>query len=122
MPSQRSKDQRLLNIAVKESFLVQVDEALAALKIPNRSEFVRLAILEKLTRLGVEIPEELGLPPMRAGKGGRRRLRPSVVKYPDHTKQVALVAERADSISTGQIKEHAVITEMKALKNPSSSK
>lgn len=70
MPNQRGEDQKLLPFTVKEEFLDELDRALRSLHITNRSQFIRDAIREKLSALGVEVPEGLAAAADRFGKGG----------------------------------------------------
>jgi Arc/MetJ-type ribon-helix-helix transcriptional regulator len=59
-------------IPVNVAFLRELDSALKAIHVSNRSEFVRQAILEKLSREGRSIKADLAKAPSRQGKGGRR--------------------------------------------------
>jgi Ribbon-helix-helix protein, copG family len=68
VPNQRAEGQKLLPIAVDEKFLRELDAGLARAGYRNRSQFVRDAIIEKLTRAGIALPKELALPPRRTGK------------------------------------------------------
>jgi Arc/MetJ-type ribon-helix-helix transcriptional regulator len=69
VPNQRAEGQKLLPIAVDEKFLRELDAGLARAGYRNRSQFIRDAIVEKLTRAGIVVPRELALPPHRLGKG-----------------------------------------------------
>lgn len=73
MPGQRAPGQRLLNFPVKESFSLLIGEGVKRCREcnNNRSEFIRLAIVERLRRLGVHVPYGEDAAPSRAGKGGR---------------------------------------------------
>jgi Arc/MetJ-type ribon-helix-helix transcriptional regulator len=53
---------------VDEKFLRELDAGLAQAGYRNRSQFVRDAIVEKLTRAGIAVSKELALPPHRIGK------------------------------------------------------
>ena len=68
VPNQRAAGQKLLPIAVDEKFLRELDAGLARAGYRNRSQFIRDAIVEKLTRAGIAMPKELALPPHRIGR------------------------------------------------------
>jgi Arc/MetJ-type ribon-helix-helix transcriptional regulator len=94
MPNQRAPGQKLLPIAVDEQFLRKLDAGLAQAGYRNRSQFIRDAIVEKLTRVGVSLPLELALPPHRIGKGGGA---PGKIRYPAYRPSEYALNERADS-------------------------
>ncbi len=96
MPNQRAPGQKLLPIAVDEQFLRKLDAGLAQTGYRNRSQFIRDAIVEKLTRLGILLPKELALPPQRIGKS---RTAPPKIHYPAHLPSGFALNERADSKS-----------------------
>ena len=79
VPNQRAAGQKLLPVAVDEKFLRELDAGLARSGYRNRSQFIRDAIVEKLTRAGVAVPKELALPPHRIGKTVDSKAR-----YPAH--------------------------------------
>lgn len=91
MPSQRAPGQKLLPIAVDEKFLRELDAGLSKAGYRNRSQFIRDAIVEKLTRVGVTLSKELALPPHRIGKGTA----PPKVTYPAHRPSVYALNEKA---------------------------
>ena len=90
MPNQRASGQKLLPIAVDEKFLRELDAGLTRAGYRNRSQFVRDAIIEKLTRAGIALPKELALPPHRIGKGAETKFR-----YPPHQPSALELNERA---------------------------
>lgn len=69
MSNQRAPGQKLLPIAVDETFLRELDAGMAQAGYRNRSQFIRDAIVEKLLRGGISLPMELALPPQRIKKG-----------------------------------------------------
>jgi metal-responsive CopG/Arc/MetJ family transcriptional regulator len=60
-------------MSFKEDFIDRMDAALTALKVQNRSQFIRDAIQEKLSRMGVKLPRELALPSYRYGRTSSRQ-------------------------------------------------
>jgi Arc/MetJ-type ribon-helix-helix transcriptional regulator len=56
----------LLNFAVDEAFLRELDKAARAAGYGNRSQFIRDAIFEKLERMGLQVPAELKAAPPRS--------------------------------------------------------
>ena len=92
VPNQRAEGQKLLPIAVDEKFLRELDAGLAQAGYRNRSQFVRDAIVEKLTRAGIAMPRELALPPRRLGKDPAAKSR-----YPAHRPSRFELNERAES-------------------------
>lgn len=91
VPNQRAAGQKLLPIAVDEKFLRELDAGLSRAGYRNRSQFIRDAIVEKLTRAGISLPTELALPPHRIGKGDA----PSKFRYPPLQKTALELNERA---------------------------
>jgi hypothetical protein len=71
--ARRSPGQKLINISVHEDFVRLINEAVAKTNYGDRSRLIRDAIVEKLERLGMEVPPSLTVTPPRFGKGGRRR-------------------------------------------------
>jgi hypothetical protein len=92
VPNQRAEGQKLLPIAVDEKFLQELDAGLAQAGYRNRSQFVRDAIIEKLTRAGIALPKELALPPPRTGKNAETK-----PHYPRHRPSRFELNERAGS-------------------------
>jgi Arc/MetJ-type ribon-helix-helix transcriptional regulator len=92
VPNQRAPGQKLLPIAVDEKFLRELDAGLAQAGYRNRSQFIRDAIVEKLKRAGVSLPNELALPPNRIGKSGDA---PAKFHYPAHKPSGYELNERA---------------------------
>lgn len=72
MTTKRGTDQKLLPFAARAEFIAELDKALRKLKVTNRSQFIRDAIVEKLRLMGVKLPETLAAAPDRFGKGGPR--------------------------------------------------
>ena len=66
----RTNTQTLLTLHVSDELLGAVEQCR---KGRPRSQWIRDAILEKLRREGIEIPDEAALPPDRSGKGGRSK-------------------------------------------------
>jgi|GEM_PF-1464246 len=75
MPGQRAPGQKLINVPVDERFLGEIDAAIKESGYDNRAEFIRDAVVEKLTRSGYKVTVALSKAPPRFGKGGR---------YPKH--------------------------------------
>ena len=92
VPNQRAAGQKLLPVAVDEKFLRELDAGLAHAGYRNRSQFVRDAIVEKLTRAGIAVPKELALPPHRIGKSAKAQL-----LYPAHRTSAFALNEKAAS-------------------------
>jgi hypothetical protein len=70
---------------MKEEFVAEIDGNLGKLGYGDRASLIREAIIEKMIKLGIEVPKELSAAPSRAGKGGRRvkykkSIRPSLPK------------------------------------------
>jgi hypothetical protein len=65
MANQRAKDQKLLPIAAKQQFIAEMDAGLEQIGCANRSQFIRDAILEKLSRADIHIPRALAAAPGR---------------------------------------------------------
>lgn len=72
MANQRHPDQTLVAFALHKDLLAQLDRAKRETD-DDRSKFIRLAIVEKLQQLGIEVPQEIRIAPDRSGK-----------KYPPH--------------------------------------
>jgi Arc/MetJ-type ribon-helix-helix transcriptional regulator len=94
MLNQRTPGQKLLPIAVSEEFLQELDSGLKQAGYRNRSQFIRDAIIEKLTRAGISMPSELALPPHRHGKGEATS---SKARYPVHRPAGYALNEKAES-------------------------
>ena len=71
MSTARSVGQKLLAISVDSALIDEIDAGVPKSGAGSRSEFIRQAVVEKLSKLGIEIPAELIAAPSRAGKGGR---------------------------------------------------
>jgi len=93
MPNQRAPGQKLLPIAVDEKFLRELDASLGAAGYRNRSQFIRDAILEKLSRADISLSPELALPPgrLRKGRGAAKS------RYPSHRPSDYALNEKPDS-------------------------
>ncbi|MGD0744063.1 MAG: ribbon-helix-helix domain-containing protein [Verrucomicrobiota bacterium] len=99
MPNQRAAGQKLLPIAVDEKFLRELDAGLARAGYRNRSQFIRDAIVEKLTRAGIAMPRELALPPHRIGRSMK-----APYPYPAHRASAFALNEKAASKKRGGTK------------------
>jgi hypothetical protein len=99
VPNRRAAGQKLLPIAVDEKFLRELDAGLAHAGYRNRSQFIRDAIIEKLTRAGIAVPKELALPPHRIGKGLK-----APFLYPAHRTSAFALNERVASKKRGGTK------------------
>lgn len=67
MPSKRAPNQKLIAFPVDAEFERSLEKCLQACGITNKSQFIRDAIYEKLSRLGMEVPAALKEPPVRFG-------------------------------------------------------
>lgn len=65
MPNQRAAGQRLVNVPMDEEFIDQLHAAMLAAGYTNRSDFIRSAIVEKASAIGIKIPRSLALAPPR---------------------------------------------------------
>ena len=65
---ERGKDQRLLNLWMKEQFIREIDAAVEVSGAAGRSQFIRDAIAEKMRSIGVDVPDSLKGSPSRAPK------------------------------------------------------
>jgi Arc/MetJ-type ribon-helix-helix transcriptional regulator len=99
VPNQRAAGQKLLPIAVDEKFLRELDAGLARAGYRNRSQFIRDAIVEKLTRAGIAMPRELALPPHRIGRSMK-----APYPYPAHRASAFALNEKAASKKRGGTK------------------
>ncbi len=79
MPNRRAPGQKLLPVPVDAEFQRELESGLARAGYRNRSQFVRDAIVEKLTRAGIVLPKELAFPPNRYP-----RVAKTAVPYPPH--------------------------------------
>ncbi|MEI8288793.1 MAG: ribbon-helix-helix domain-containing protein [Verrucomicrobiota bacterium] len=74
MANERGAGQKLIPIPASEDFIKELNSGFKKAGYDNRSQFIRDAILEKLARLGIDVPEKLALAPDRLGKGGRPKI------------------------------------------------
>ena len=72
MPAQRAPGQKPIIVMMKEEFVASIDGNLGKLGYGDRASLIREAVIEKMIKLGIEMPKELSAAPSRAGKGGRR--------------------------------------------------
>lgn len=65
MPGQRAKNQKLVNLQMKEEFIREIDGAmpLGGYSHRERARFIRDAVYEKLERLGLKLPREIAIAP-----------------------------------------------------------
>lgn len=71
MRNERGTGQKLIPIPANERFIRELNDGFRKAGYSNRSQFIRDAIVEKLSRMGIEIPREISVAPDRIGKGGR---------------------------------------------------
>jgi hypothetical protein len=71
MPAQRAPGQKPIIVMMKEEFVAEIDGNLGKLGYGDRASLIRDAVIEKMIKLGIEVPKELSAAPSRAGKGGR---------------------------------------------------
>jgi Arc/MetJ-type ribon-helix-helix transcriptional regulator len=90
MLSRRAPGQKLISLAVSETFLERVDAALSRAGYGDRSQFIRDAVVEKLSRAGIEVPLELATSPSRRGKGGRKPRLSAIPAMPDARAEIPL--------------------------------
>jgi hypothetical protein len=67
MPNKRAPNQKLIAFPVDAEFERSLEKCLRAHGITNKSQFIRDAIYEKLSRLGMEVPAALKEAPVRFG-------------------------------------------------------
>jgi hypothetical protein len=73
MGSTRGTGQKLIPVPANERFIRQLNQGVRTAGYSNRSQFIREAIVEKLSRLGIEINPESPPAPGRPAKAGRRK-------------------------------------------------
>ena len=71
MPNQRAPGQKPIIVMMKEEFIAEIDGNLGKLGYGDRATLIREAVIEKMVKMGIEVPKEFSTPPCRAGKGGR---------------------------------------------------
>ena len=71
MPAQRAPGQKPIIVMMKEEFVAEIDGNLGKLGYGDRASLIRDAVIEKMIKLGIEVPKEFSAAPSRAGKGGR---------------------------------------------------
>jgi len=100
MSNNRSKPsaQKLIPIPVNENFERELIAGLKQLRVVNRSQFIRDAILEKLARAGIAIPAEFALPPYRTGK----KTEPRKFRYPAHKPSAFALNEKKTAKKSGR--------------------
>lgn len=97
MPSARSKDQVFIGGWFHEDFVAAIDKARGAV---SRSEFQRVALREKLERMGIKVKDEATIAPARTGKGGpRRRLSASSAERGGRGPKAGGVSSRTDAVA-----------------------
>ena len=89
MPNQRAKDQTLIAFALKADLLNGLDAGREKTE-QNRSDFIRDAIANEVTRLGIPLAKKSARMPDRV-KGPR---------YPDHAPQSAALNEEHPKAAT----------------------
>src|ERR1700753_3364249 len=70
MPNERGAAQKLIPVPASDDFIKKLMYGFANAGFSSRSQFIRDAIVEKLTRMGIPIPPELALAPDRVRKTG----------------------------------------------------
>jgi hypothetical protein len=88
MPGARGSNQKLISLHVEEELYEAAEKSRGRV---NRSQWIRDAIVEKLKREGIPLPEGIELAPDRAGKGGRP-------KKADNPAAVARAAEGDETL------------------------
>jgi hypothetical protein len=71
MPNQRAPGQKAIIVMMREEFITEIDGNLGKLGYGDRASLIREAVVEKMIKMGIEVPKVLSTPPCRAGKGGR---------------------------------------------------
>lgn len=74
MPAKRAPGQKPIIVMMKEEFIAEIDGNLEKLGYGDRASLIRAAVIEKMIKLGIDVPTEFSTAPSRAGKGGRPRL------------------------------------------------
>ena len=72
MSNPRSDGQKQILVMMRQEFVDEIDEHVVSLGVA-RSDFIRQAIYDEMTRGGVDIPASLKSAPSRKGKGGARK-------------------------------------------------
>jgi Arc/MetJ-type ribon-helix-helix transcriptional regulator len=73
MGSTRGTGQKLIPVPANEQFIRQLTRGVRAAGYSNRSQFIREAIVEKLSRLGIVIHHQRAPAPARPVKPARRK-------------------------------------------------
>jgi hypothetical protein len=71
MPNQRAPGQKPIIIMMREEFIAEIDGNLGKLGYGDRASLIREAVVEKMIKMGIEVPKMFSTAPCRAGKGGR---------------------------------------------------
>jgi hypothetical protein len=72
MPNQRAPGQKLLAVPMHHEFIAAIEAAVLRKAYSGKSELIREAVYEKLTKIGLSLPKSITYPPSRRGKGGRK--------------------------------------------------
>lgn len=105
MPNQRADGQILINVPMKESFVVKIKEGVVKSALGDRSKFIRRAIVEKLERLGIAVPPEIWSAPSREGKGGKSAKQPVGRRFYSKSAAVRLPDEASDKSNLHRLNE-----------------
>ena len=62
---------------MKEEFVAEIEASLAKMGYADRSAFIREAVYEKMERMGIKIPREYHVAPLRSGAGGPQKYKKS---------------------------------------------
>ena len=71
MPAKRAPGQKPIIVMMKEEFVAEIDGNLGKLGYGDRASLIRDAVIEKMIKLGIDVPKEFSTAPSRVGKGGR---------------------------------------------------
>jgi len=73
MPGQRAEGQKQIITMMKEEFVSEIEASLSKMGYADRSAFIREAVYEKMDRMGIKVPKEYHVAPVRTGAGGAKK-------------------------------------------------
>jgi len=77
MSVKRAPGQKPIIVMMKEEFVAEIDGNLGKLGYGDRASLIRDAVIEKMIKLGIDVPKEFSTAPSRAGKGGPKKYKKS---------------------------------------------
>jgi hypothetical protein len=73
LPNQSAPGQKLLAVPMHHEFFAAREPAVLREGDSGKSDLIREAVYEKLTKIGLSLPKSITYPPPRRGKGGRKK-------------------------------------------------